>query len=408
MELTVRAVRDDDELMALFRLVERAFYEEPLELQEPTALMRLGLDRTAAAFIGNELVGAGRNFPLELVVPGGARLPMAAVSWISTSPTHRRRGVMSAVMNALLADARANGDPVLGLLASEGSLYERFGFGVASLTATLEVERATVVVHGPPDPSGRCRLVPTEQARETLPSLYERLLDDRPGGVNRPTPWWSDEYFDNPREKRHWHYAVHEDAHGEPDGYASYTVQHRWPDGIPRASAEVMELLAATPEAHFALWRHLLDLDLVEQLRVRHAALDDPIHHALDDRRRVRVVEQRDQLWLRVLDVEAVLSARTYADTGELVLGVKGRAPDDPAAGTYRLTVLASSGRCERTDEAAEVVLDVDTLSALVLGGTRFSVMARAARVDEIAPGALARADAMFAADPLPQTVTWF
>jgi predicted acetyltransferase len=408
VDLLLRPVADDEELMALLRVIETAFQGRPHPHTEPTPLMRYALDRTAAAFVGGEMVGGGRNFPFELVVPGGARLPMAGVSWVGTLPTHRRQGVLRATMDVLTDDARAHGEPIMGLTASESVIYGRFGYGTATYRTTLEVERRTARLRRAPAPGGRIRILTDDEARQVLPVAYDRVIGTQPGAVTRPEPWWSDEYFDDPLDERHFHQVVHEDDDGAPDGFVAYTLEQSWADGIPKHTVACWELQAVTSEVRLALWQFLFDLDLVETIRVHEAPVDEPLRYMLEDARRLRVVELRDKLWLKLLDVSACLSARSYSVDGQLVLDVVADHDDSPA-GAYRVeSHTGSASSCEPTSDAADVRLGARELAAVYLGGARVSSLARAGLVEERTPGALALADAMFASSPPPYTGTWF
>lgn len=407
MDLLLRPVTDDEELMTLLHVIETAFQGRPHGTTEPTPMMRFALDRTAAAFVGDEMVGGGRNFPFELVVPGDARLPMAGVSWIGTLPTHRRRGVLRATMDALTDDARAHGEPIMGLTASEGVIYGRFGYGTATYRTTLEIERRTARLRRDPSPGGRIRIIAEDAARQILPAAYDHVTATQPGAVTRPEPWWHDEYFDEPRDEHHWHYVVHEDDDGAPDGFVTYTLEQSWADGIPKHTVVGYDFHAVTSEVRLALWQFLFDLDLVETIRLFDAPVDEPLRYMLEDARRLRVIEMRDKLWLKVLDVAACLSARSYSVDGRLVLEVVADHDDSPA-GAYRVESEAGTSSCEATSEAGDLRLGARELAAAYLGGVRLSSLAIAGLVEERTPGALALADAMFATSPTPQTATWF
>jgi predicted acetyltransferase len=95
-------------------------------------------------------------------------------------------------------------------------------------------------------------------------------------------------------------------------------------------------------------------------------------------------------LWLRLVDVEAALAARSYAGDGEVVLDVR----DDFCAwnaGRYRV-----GGEAGRTEEEADLELDVADLASVYLGAFTFNRLAAAERVREFKAGALERADALF------------
>ena len=78
----------------------------------------------------------------------GATVAAAGVSFVAVLPSHRRRGIMSALIRHLLADAIARDEPLAVLWAAEPEIYGRFGYGCASRQLNLSIR------------SGDARLVP--------------------------------------------------------------------------------------------------------------------------------------------------------------------------------------------------------------------------------------------------------
>jgi predicted acetyltransferase len=367
------------------------------------------LDRTLAAFDDGEIVGTGRLYSLEMTLPGGAVVPVAAVSWIAVLPTHRRRGILTAIMRRQLEDAAARGEPAAVLLAAEGTIYRRFGFGVATSTMAFTLERRHSAFLEPVASHGRVRLVDESEARKVLPEVFDRARRAQPGAVSRVDAWWPNEYFYVEKdEKGARFFAVHESSSGEVDGYASYVFLPRWEAGLNRARLDVWEVVATEPAARAALWRYLCDVDLVETISAEHVALDEPLRWLLAESRRMRVTRLGDWLWVRPVDVAALLGARRYAAEGRVVLDVADDGRPGAAAGRFALDGGPDGAECTRTTVDPDLALGVADLGAVSLGGVSFSALARAGLVEERTPGALARADSMFASEPAPFGMTWF
>jgi predicted acetyltransferase len=100
---------------------------------------------------------------------------------------------------------------------------------------------------------------------------------------------------------------------------------------------------------------------------------------------------------VRLVDVPAALSARSYASDPDVVLDVRDEFCPW-AAGRYR---VRESG-CERTAGEPDLALDAAALGAAYLGGSTLLELAAAGRVAERTPGALARASAAFRGDVAP------
>ena len=298
------------------------------------------LETTIAAFAEGRLVGTSAALPLTLSVPGGS-CPAAGITAVGVLPTHRRRGLLRGMMDAQLRKARAAGQPVSILWASEGSIYGRFGFGPATrrLRVSLETARASLTeetVFGP------LRLVGRVEALRQMPAVYDRLLDSRPSLLHRNEIAW--EYLtadDNPdlpaAEARHF-YVVHGET---PDGYLIYRVRPGASSFGPRETALVTELVADGPGPARDLWRYLLNLDLVSTVEARQRPVDDSLIWMLRDPQGLEVV-WRTGIWARLLDVPMGLGCRRYQEDGDLVLEVT-----DPflpeAAGRFHLRVRGGS-----------------------------------------------------------------
>ena len=368
------------------------------------------LDRTVAAFVGDEIVATGRNYTLELTVPGGASVPAGGVSWITTRPTHRRRGLLTQIMTCLIAESQERGEVVSILTASEGGLYQRFGYGVGARIATFTANRAGVeFVETVPD--AVLRMVEPEVAVELVPPLFDRVRRSQAGAVSRPDFWWPGEWapedWIDPRRR----FDVVVEFDGVVEGYAMYAVDGEWKDGFTEKVVAVRDLIAATPAAEAALWQYLFNVDLTVGVRAWNRPLDDALPWLITDPRQIRTAQVRDSLWVRPLDTAAFLAARTYGAEGSLTIAVTDRFLGDvPTAGVFTLTVSRDGAECTRAPGSAvpDVVLDAAELGAISLGAFRPSQLARAGRIVAANPAAIDRADAMFRTVREPNASTWF
>lgn len=366
------------------------------------------LDRTLAVFDGEEIVGTGRIYSFELTMPGGRLLPAAAVSWIAVLPTHRRRGILTAIKRQQLDDAAQCGEPLAMLYASEPGIYRRFGYGIATSSMSVSIARKDSAFLRPV-PGGRVRLVEEDAARKLFPEIFDRARRVQPGAVQRVDAWWPDQFFwPEPDEKGTRFYCVYESPDGVFDGYVAYRNEPRWGNG-PEGTLHVTDLVTVSPEARAVLWRYLLDVDLVEKVTAWVVPVDEPLRWLLRESRRMEVTRLGESLWVRVLDAPAALSARTYAAAGRLVFDVVDELrPAGGAAGRVVVDGGPDGADARRTDDAPDLRLDVATLGSILLGGVRPSTLARAGLVEERTGGALAVADAMFAVEPLPFSMTDF
>jgi predicted acetyltransferase len=349
-------------------------------------------ERSLAWFDDGRIVAATGIYSRQVTVPGGI-VPCAAVTAVGVVPTHRRRGLLTEMMRRQLEDVRAAGDPVAVLWASEGPIYGRFGYGIAARIGRLTARRPAARLAAPPPPGDPLRAGPAGEHVEAMRAVYEGVRGARPGLLDRPGPWWDVRLYD-PESQRHGAQPLQ--AVLAPDGYALYAVRPDRDDEGPSGEVVVRELVAATPAARALLWAFLLDQDLTRTIGWTLAPPDEPLWLMLTDPDAVRC-SLESALWVRLVDVAAALTARTYASDPDVVLEVTdGFCPWN--AGRYRL----AGGACERTDAEPDLALEASVLGAAYLGGTTLSELAGAGRVAELRPGAVARASAAFQGDVAP------
>ena len=191
MAWDVRPTTSLEELGAAVGAISHYFgqAEPDLERTERFARAGMSLERMHAAWEDGRIIGGAGAFAFELTVPGGI-LPCGGVTVVGVLPTHRRRGVLRAMMRAQLDDIRERGEPLATLWASEETIYGRFGYGLASLTGSIELPRTFNALREPPDPAARTRLVSLEEAKQLVPPVYDRVRLQTPGMFARTEPWW--------------------------------------------------------------------------------------------------------------------------------------------------------------------------------------------------------------------------
>ncbi|MGW3725853.1 GNAT family N-acetyltransferase [Streptomyces sp. NPDC000851] len=398
-DLAVRPITESD-FEDWHRALNVGFLREPKLTEEQLQARRHQFvpGRLLGAFDGERCVATFRSFAQELTAVGGAAVPADAISNVTVTPTHRRRGLLSRMMTQDLAAAKERGDVVATLIAAEYPIYGRYGFGPATWTTewTIDVPRTGLDPRwsGPQD-GGRIDVVEGEDIRKLGPELHERLRRAQPGAVSRGELWWR--YNTGAlRYNGSWtepFYAVHRSATGEVEGMVSYEADDNWHGKQPHDTADVNWLIAVTPAAERALWHYLCSIDWITQVKTGWRAPDDLLPLYLPDPRAARVTTQADWLWVRILDVVRALEARTYEGEGSLVLEVVDAG--GLAGGRYRLEASAAGASCAPTTQSADLTLDVGDLAALWLGDESAVRLATLGRVQEARAGAARSADAL-------------
>ncbi len=392
-----------DELPKLAQMVESVFLSDPHDDEIEIERSVFETERSLVAFDTGEPVASSAAYSRDLTVPGGP-MAVAGVTWVAVAPTHRRRGLLTRMMRDQLHGLHDRfAEPVAALWASEAAIYGRFGYGLASRGARLQVSTAETGLRGDVDRgAGRLRLCTADDALPALQAIYERVRIDRVGHLDRRDAWWNRRIFDPERWREGasaLRFVVHSDAGGEPDGYAVFNVKSNWGTG-PNGVTTIRDLAAATPAAYAAVWGFLIEMDLVRQVHYERAALDEPLAYLVTNPRALQL-DLTDALWVRIIDVDRALAARRYSMPIDLVLDITDEfCPWN--TGRYRVTGDAGAATCARTGDSADLRLSSTALGAAYLGGTTLATLAAGGLVTAERPGVLQAASTAFATSRPP------
>jgi predicted acetyltransferase len=351
-------------------------------------------DRSLAVFEDGKIVGTAHAFGCRMNIPGGDAAT-AGIDDVAVLPTHRRRGIMRMMMARQLEDFRERGEPFAALYATESLIYGRYGYGIGALEEDWSIDTRHSAYGQPFEHNGQLSFVEPDAVPDICPPILERALKDRPGSVPPTQHRWH--RIAGGREgqmdyAKYFHVRYEED--GRTEGYARYTIDEG------EVTVDYGGLIWATPSAHAALWRFCFDIDLTWKVKAGGLPVDDPLPWMLADTRRLSR-NTHDALWIRLVDVQASLAARTYSAPGSLVIEVA-----DPFCpwneGRYELEAGPDGATCARTSKSPDLALNAGDLASAYLGTVPFTLLARAGRVEELAGGSQARADEMFATDLKP------
>jgi predicted acetyltransferase len=298
------------------------------------------------------------------------------------------------MMRAQLDDVHERGEPLAALWASDERIYGRFGYGLAQLVGAMQLPRERSAFARTVERRGRVRTVDPAEALEVFPQVWEHLRPEIPGMLSRSPAWWEHRVLIDlpawrPPGAGPRRFAV-VDLDGTVAGYAIYRHAPKWEDGMPRGSLDATEVVATTLQAEAELWRYLFDIEWVATTNARLLPLDHPLFLLLAEPRQMRF-RVGDGLWVRLVDVGAALSERSYAAEGEIVFDV-----EDVFCPWNKGRWKIAGGTAERTRASADLACEVSALGSVHLGGFTFGQLVRSGRVEELRPGAAERADAMF------------
>ena len=405
MTTDIRVLDSEDDLLAagnVFRAAMIGF--PPLSNLAPgqiTKLLERG--RTVGAFVGGKLVGTADAATSRLTLPGGAIVDHAAVSHIGVLPSFTRRGIATELMRHQLRDIGARGELLATLRASEATIYERYGYGVASWSQTVEVRTARAALRPDVGTGGPVRLLDATEAWDVLPGIYADNRSSRPGTIDRPEVWWQVARMRVESSSGPSYVAVHGEP-GSESGFARYRPvdTESWFVSDQRTIA-VEDFFAPTTEAYLRLLRFLLGLDLIDRVVFWMLPVDDPLPWLLVDRRAARVTAVHDETWLRVVDAEKALTARRYTGDDTVTIAV-----NDPLLPNNSASFAIAPDGAEPTDRRPQLRTGVEGLATVLLGGASWHGLAVAGLAQANDPAALAIADRLFAVPDAPHAGFFF
>lgn len=405
MTTEIRVLDSEDDLSVAVNVFRTAMVGLPplpnLRPGQITGLLEPG--RTVAAFVDAQLVGTADAATSGLTLPGGAIVGHAAVTRIGVLPSYTRKGIATELIQHQLRDIAARGEVVATLRASEATIYERYGYGVASSSQSVEVQTARAALRPDVGAGGPVRLLDAAEAWTVLPRIYAENRPSRPGTIDRPTVWWQSLRLRTESSSETSYVAVHGEV-GAESGFARYRPvdTETWFANQQRTIA-VEDFFAPTIEAYLGLLRFLLELDLIDRVVFWTLPVDDPLPWLLADRRAMRVTAVHDETWLRIVDAHQTLAARRYVGDGAVTIAVH-----DPLLPKNSASFTVAGGGAEPTDRRAQLHVGIGGLAAVLLGGATWHSLAMAglARADD--PAAFVVADQLFAVRDAPYAGIFF
>jgi predicted acetyltransferase len=370
----------------------------------------LASGRVFAGLEDGRAVGTLGAFSTDLTVPGGAAARVGAMSAVTVLPTHLRRGILSGMMAQSLRQSVELGECASILIPAEWPIYGRFGYGPATEQVNTRIDAVEARLINPLP--GTVEFVSAEQWCEETRDSYERVRLATPGAIPRQAWWWRREAgLLEPEGKnldKEQLFAVYRDESGVVRGDVRYQVKDadKWAGFRPKQSLDG-HLLAETPVVRARLLQFLWEQDWIAEVRLEDEPVDDTWRQLLQNPRVVAQHDRADVLWVRLLDVAAALSGRTYEAEGRLVIAVQDR--DGYAEGVYALEGGPAGATCVRTDRSPDLTMPVQTLGSLYMGGHSATAQAQVGLIVEERAGALAVADRMFTTvGASPYCATWF
>jgi predicted acetyltransferase len=357
--------------------------------------------RSLVARRDGRLVATAGAMAGRLRTPGGS-VSAAILSYLTVDPSQRRRSLSVDILRRQYEESIERGEPVAAFVTSHSYPYARIGAGVVAWSSSIELHNAQALLLPTPTLSSEIS-IRTESScsslSEELGELYTQATASRAGTLELEPQWWR-AYRAELALAGGPQFVLIATRQGRSSGYATYSVEEAWPDGVPSNVVRVHELIAEDQPTRRALWELLLTLDLASTTLVDNVPVDDTLRWFLREPRELRVRGMRDLLWARLLDLPEALAGRRYRGNGSVVIEVSDRfLPRND--GCWRIEASDGEGRATKTDAAPQASISIGDLATLLTGAGSYYALRDTGRVKVHDSGADELA-ALFAVDQAP------
>ncbi len=350
---------NDNEMAEFQQLMSYVFADPQTEESPPVPL---DPSWTQCAYEGQRLAAISGVYPF-IVRLNGKTVPMHGVTAVGTEPEYRRRGLVRQLITDLLHRAKEEGMAGSILLASRGAIYQRFGYGLASILASYEFDPREAEFQVPQPETGSLKRVLHEEAKELLPQIYKTYAKKRNMVALRGDVVW--QRFLDDVEKRKAYCIVHMDDDGNPDGYALYRT--KWELGKDQEMM-INDFAHTNIGAYRSIWNFLISHDLVRNIKWGLVPEDDPAPGLLLEPRCLNR-KTWDGIWFRIVDVPQMLASRQYDVDGDVTVTIEG---DEICAwnnGTFALSVRSGQASVEEANPGdADLSCSINELATMVSG----------------------------------------
>ncbi len=391
MTVEIRALRDAEELKQYQKNVNYVFASAPSpedDLTTPAA------DWTTCALVDGQLATTFTTLPFTVRLNGNP-VKMGGVTAVGTLPAYRRQGLLRKVMTQALSEMRDRDQSLAILWASMAAIYQRFGYGLATGSASYKLDPRFGRFQSGSTAPGTIELMEKDDAFPVIKQNYILWVADKNLAIHRSTVLWQASTLHANVKDHPVYCAVYRNLDGEVTGHAVYqTKEGQFADAGPGQVMEVADFIARDLEAYRGLWDYLCAHDLVRRIEMR-VAEDDPAPELLLEPRMLQR-STWDGIWMRVVDAEKALPQRPYGRRGELTIRIE---TDDICpwnVGTYLLETDGPSASVRRIDREADITTSPNVLSSLISGYRPASHFARAGRLVAKDDAALQTADDLF------------
>lgn len=379
MDAVVKEIGFDgfDEGLKLSSLVYYGTAPSSAELEGRRKI--LGDTALMGVFYADKLVATAANLSLELTIPGGVVVPVLGLTEVAVLPTHRRRGAMRSLVQDHLARAKESGAIASILQPTESSIYGRFGYGVGTYRVDWEMVSGSDIFDAADYNKVELSLIrDKEEITRVLPPLFDSYRVRQAGEICRGKSWWSI-LADDPEWNRNapgnlQHVVATLD--GKCHGYASYRFVPEWEGSLPNHRVVVSDLVTLSAAGMSSLVRYLTNIDLSRRVLFRMSYPSDSLRELFQSPRLVRTVDNRDFLWIRIVDTPAALVRRHYRGKAQFVIEVV----DGECRTTYEVEANDDGAYCQESNRSPDLSISLATLSSVFLGSGSLVEMAKIGR----------------------------
>ena len=147
-------------------------------------------DRAIALFDENKIIGTANSFGESISLPSNKKAKVAAVSYVSVMPTHRRQGILSEMMKIQLNEIHSvHKEPLAVLWPSESAIYGRFGYAPTHEKHYSISKNNAKFLPQISSNNLKINFLNKEEAIECYVRVNNKLMESRPGVMELTNDW---------------------------------------------------------------------------------------------------------------------------------------------------------------------------------------------------------------------------
>lgn len=325
--------------------------------------------RALALADNDKIIGTANSFSEYISLPTNKSSKVAAVSYVSVQPTHRRQGILSEMMKLQLNQIYSQyKEPLAILWPSETAIYGRFGYAPTREKHYKISKHNAKFISGLNDYPLETKILNKKEAINSYLEINNNLMNKRPG-VMKLTKKWAERRIEDLSSKylsTGPSYFVGIYDANKLVGFVTYTIEGSNEYGNMPSSLNIWDIIYINDKAAINIWNYCLNIDLVDEIYAKGVPEDDVLESLLISPGSLNA-RVTTGFWIRIVDVIKALETRSYNEKGKLIFNLSDSIINQNN-NTFLLDTKNQNPTCKISTESPDIEITINGLSEIYLG----------------------------------------